>query len=169
MKCKPLLMRQFTYCTVALIGGIVSVAGTNPAIARHPSTNTQPLLMAQTPTLEGEWRLANMTEPGSPMPMLPSQELTADFAKGRVSGSGGCNRFSGGFETKGDQLTIGPLASTFKACEPPVMQQETRFLTALQAAQRYEVNPDGLQIFYQTKAGTGVLRFVSRGGVRALW
>jgi len=112
--------------------------------------------------------------------MLPVGELTAEFSKGRISGSGGCNRFNGSYTTKGNQLKIGPLASTFKACEPPIMQQETRFLTGLQAAQRYEVNQDGLQIFYQTKQGKGVLRFTAESGsqngaqrgsqdVRGLW
>ena len=49
------------------------------------------------------------------------------------------------------------------------MNQETKYLTALQGAQRYEVNSQGeLQIFYQTAQESGVLRFTSQT-VRALW
>jgi len=85
-----------------------------------------------------------------------------------VTGSGGCNRFNGGFKTKGNQLTINPLATTRKACEESLMTQESRFLKALQTAQRYEVNDQGLQIFYKTDQGSGVLRFTSQN-VRGLW
>ena len=104
------------------------------------------------------------------MPMVPSSTagLTADFTGDRVAGSGGCNRFKGGFQVADNQLQIGPLASTFKACAEPVMKQERQYLTALQGAQRYELTQDGLEIFYQTGQGSGVLRFVPQG-VRALW
>jgi heat shock protein HslJ len=94
------------------------------------------------------------------MPMLPSEELTAEFASDRISGSGGCNRFMGSYQTEGETLTIGPLASTFKACEESISTQETRYLQALQGAQRYEVTEQGLTIDYQTEEGAGVLRFV---------
>jgi heat shock protein HslJ len=95
--------------------------------------------------------------------MLPSTEQTAEFSSGRISGTGGCNRFNGTYRTaQGNQLSIGTLATTFMACEAGVMTQETAFLTALQAAQRYEVNRDGLQISYRTPQGTGVLRLTSQ-------
>jgi heat shock protein HslJ len=103
--------------------------------------------------------------------MVPSQniELTADFSDNRLSGSGGCNRFMGSYQTDGEQLSIGPLASTFKACEESLMNQEMRYLSALQGAQRYELNSQGyLTIAYQTAQESGVLRFVPQT-VRALW
>jgi len=156
--------------TVGLLAiGCLGIVTIDVAIARSPS-NLSPSLVqiAQAPTLQGSWRLANMTEPPFPTPMVPSGDLTAEFTNGRVAGSGGCNRYSGGYTTKGDQIKIGPLASTFKACEETVMQQESRFLKALQAAERYEVSDDGLQIFYRTDEGTGVLRFTSQT-VRGLW
>lgn len=110
-----------------------------------------------------------MAETALPTPMVPSDELTVDFAGDRVSGSGGCNRFMGGYEVKGKQLSIGTLASTRKACEQDKMGQESRYLTALQGAQRYEINDLGqLSIFYLTQQGSGVLRFTSRA-VRGLW
>ncbi len=147
--------------------GTVGMTATNPVLAQR-SLEKMPLQMAQSSALTGSWRLANMTEPPFPTPMLPSTDITADFSGDRVTGSGGCNRFNGGFKTKGNQLTITPLASTRKACEEGVMTQESRFLKALQTAERYEVNDQGLQIFYKTDQGTGVLRFTSQN-VRGLW
>lgn len=114
-----------------------------------------------------------MTVENSPMPMLPLQEKApiADFSDGRVSGSGGCNQFTGSYETKEGTLTVSPLASTFKACEESLMTQEQRFLTAMQDAKRYEVDQGQLTVFYENDQGSGVLRFVSQNNepVRALW
>jgi len=161
MNIKSFMMqRSLQY---AVIGMIAVVAGTiaQAAIAESPVNQSHPIQMAQASTIKGSWRLANMTAGSLPTPMLPIGDLTAEFRDAKVGGSGGCNRFNGGYSTKGSQLKIGPLASTFKACEESVMTQETRYLQALQGAQRYQVNQDGLQIFYKTKAGTGVLRFTS--------
>ncbi len=149
--------------------GFVGIVAATPVLAQQFPHETRLLQMAQTsPSIQGSWRLANMSEDAAPTPMLPSEDLTADFSGDRLSGSGGCNRFMGGFKTQDNQLTIEPLASTFKACETPIMDQEARYLGALQGAQRYEVNDQGLQIFYQTAQGSGVLRFTSQT-VRALW
>ncbi|PZV11610.1 MAG: hypothetical protein DCF22_14135 [Leptolyngbya sp.] len=156
---------QLTGCLVTLIVGSVGVAIANPVIAQNSSAKNSVLIAQSSAAIQGNWRLANMTQPGSPMPMLPSTEQTVEFSAGRISGSGGCNRFNGTYRTpptQTNQLSIGTLATTFMACEEAITTQETRFLTALQAAQRYEVNRDGLQITYRTPQGTAVLRFVSQ-------
>ncbi|WAL62021.1 META domain-containing protein [Thermocoleostomius sinensis] len=162
----PKIIRCIVMMAIAGSGAVVML----PAIAQAPSRNIS-LQMAQTSSIVGNWRLVNMTADNTPTPMVPSQgiELTADFADGRVTGSGGCNRFMGGYELDGDRLTISPLASTFKACEEPIMSQEIRYLNALQGAQRYELDDqEQLTIVYQTEQESGVLRFVSQT-VRALW
>lgn len=154
---------------LVLVGAVLGSIS-NPSIASASVPPTPAFKMAQSSSIAGSWRLVNMTVGDSPMPMVPSSTagLTADFIGDRVAGSGGCNRFKGGFQATNNQLQIGPLASTFKACAEPVMQQERQYLTALQGAQRYELTGDGLEIFYQTEQGSGVLRFVPQG-VRALW
>jgi heat shock protein HslJ len=127
------------------------------------------LQIAQSSALAGSWRLVSMGEPASPAVPPKDTELTVDFAGDRISGSGGCNRFTGSYQTSGDQLSISTLASTRKACEAAVMNQEMKYLAALQGAQRYEVNDQGeLQIFYQTAQESGVLRFTAQT-VRGLW
>ena len=52
-------------------------------------------------------------------------------ADGVVGGSSGCNRFTGAYNQNGDELTLGPLASTRMACPPGVMEREQQFLTML--------------------------------------
>lgn len=161
-------MQQWVIAGVLTVGSVGVWMG-NEAIARPlPDLSSGPLYMAQTPTLQGSWRLANMTAPPFPTPMMVTTEITADFANGRVTGSGGCNRYNGSYTTTGNQLKIGPLASTFKACEPQIMEQESRYLKALQQAVRYEVSQEGLQVYYKNEEGEGVLRFTSQT-VRGLW
>lgn len=158
--------------TLAL--GLMSVGAAQPGLAqsgigdfqgnRH-ATRPQ---VAQASPLSGSWRLISMAgiEPG-----VPSQDvmLTADFAGDRLSGSGGCNRFIGRYQATGNQLSISPLASTERACEGFLMDQEFRYLTALQGAQRYEIDPQGnLMISYQNERESGELRFAPIA-VRGLW
>jgi len=175
MNLITLSKQRFAACTVALTVGTVGVMAANPVMA-----HTTPFLMSQaSSSIVGSWRLANMTVSSAPTPMVPPQatELTAEFTGAssepgkadRVFGSGGCNRFMGVYTVQGDQLNIQPLASTFKACEQSIMNQEFKYLKALQGAQRYEVDDQGqLTIHYRTEQESGVLRFTTQT-VRALW
>lgn len=161
--------RWASLAILAMGASLLSPVLTQSASPQSASPQTaasavKPLQLAQSTALAGSWRLANMTAGNLPTPMLPSEELTAEFASGRIAGSGGCNRFTGSYETTGQNLSIGPLATTFKACESSISTQETRYLQALQGAQRYAVTDQGLTIDYQTEEGAGVLRFVQAGG-----
>lgn len=70
---------------------------------------------------------------------VTGSELTAIFTPDQVSGSAGCNAYSGGYTIDGATITIGPLASTKRACEDQaVSDQEQQFLTALQAATTFD-------------------------------
>ena len=71
---------------------------------------------------------------------------------GRVSGTGGCNRLTGTYETSGDTLRFGPLATTRMACEEAVMRRETAFLAALAATTRFEVAGSHLVLFDADRA-----------------
>jgi heat shock protein HslJ len=70
-----------------------------------------------------------------------TEQVTLAFgADGTVSGSGGCNTYSGPFTTTGtDQLTIGTLASTMMACEEPAMETEQMFFAALGNVATYQI------------------------------
>jgi len=81
--------------------------------------------------------------------LLEGTTLTADFGKdGILSGNSGCNTFSGSYKVNGDQITIGPLASTMMACSDPagVMEQEAQYLAALQSAATYQIEGNVLQL-----------------------
>jgi heat shock protein HslJ len=81
--------------------------------------------------------------------VLEGTTLTASFGDdGSLSGNAGCNGYTGTFSVDGDQITIGPLASTMKMCDEPagVMDQEAQYLAALQSAASYQIEGDVLEL-----------------------
>lgn len=62
---------------------------------------------------------------------------------GKVSGSTGCNRFTGTATIAGTNLTFSPLATTRMACEPGLMRQESGILAALQSVKSFAFVKDG--------------------------
>ena len=87
-------------------------------------------------------------------------EMTAAFgADGTVSGSGGCNRYSAGYQIDGSTITVGPAKATRKFCAEPegVAQQEQEFLTALGTAAEYRIT--GQRLVLRTAEGSIVATF----------
>jgi putative lipoprotein len=54
-----------------------------------------------------------------------------EFAEGRVQGYTGCNMLSGPWHMEANQLRIGPLATTKRACAGPGGEIERRLLSAM--------------------------------------
>jgi heat shock protein HslJ len=68
---------------------------------------------------------------------------------GQISGSSGCNSFSGTYTSDGaGSIEIGQLASTMMACVEPqgLMEQEAQFLAALPLATSYRVEGNVLDL-----------------------
>jgi heat shock protein HslJ len=87
-----------------------------------------------------------------------SAEFTTD---GRVSGTAGCNNYSGQYTVSGSTIQIGtPLASTMMACEQAVMDQETAYFQALANAKTFEVKGD--QLTLKDSGGAVVASFTAQ-------
>lgn len=84
--------------------------------------------------------------------------LTFDAA-GRVSGSDGCNRFSGSYQVSGDALTLGELISTKMAC-PSSADSGRAFNLALANTKRFRIVGTNLDLLDAT--GSRVARFERR-------
>jgi heat shock protein HslJ len=112
------------------------------------------------------WQLVEYGPAGALTAVLPDTTITLNFdEEGQLFGSAGCNNYSGSYELDGRSLNIGPLASTRMAClEDGVMEQESAFLEALQAAHSISLIEDRLTITY---AG-GELHFVPQEESEAL-
>jgi len=170
MNGKPAWIRHLVGYSATLVVGLVGMTATHPVQARPVPGKTSFLQLAQSSrAIAGTWRLISMGSPDSPTLVPRTPEVTADFTRDRVSGSGGCNRYFGDIKTTNAKLSIGPLGSTQMACEGKVMDLEMKYLKALQGAQRYEFNRRGeLEISYQTDQESGILRFTSTA-IPALW
>lgn len=65
--------------------------------------------------------------------------VTALFADGRVTGSGGCNGYFATVDSPGDgRLKVGPAGATRRACATAVMDFEMRYLAALSQVDAWE-------------------------------
>ena len=82
--------------------------------------------------LVGQWNVTGYNNGQAVTSPLANTTVTAIFTAHRSSGSGGCNDYSGSYTLDGTSVTIGPLASTRKACEQEIMDQEMAFFAALQ-------------------------------------
>ncbi len=86
------------------------------------------------------FRVVSFGPAGAEQPVLTGTTITATFDEAAltVSGSSGCNSFTGGLVPQGGFFTVGPIGSTLMACGAPgVMEQEAAFLAALQGTTGY--------------------------------
>ena len=81
---------------------------------------------------------------------------------GKVAGSGGCNRYFAQAEIEGDKIEIGKAGATMMACAEALMDQEGKFLAALEKAATFRIDGDG-KLFLVDAQGADILRFASQG------
>jgi len=75
-------------------------------------------------------------------PLMDYSHLTLTLAAdGRAYGNAGCNHWFAPYQLDGDKLTFGKVGSTRKLCAPALMEQEKRFLQALETVQRWDISP----------------------------
>ena len=117
-------------CLVAIPMLLVAACDIMPG-ARDPLAGTSWELMS----LSGTRPIAGTT-------------ITAEFANGQVRGSAGCNSYSGSYQVKGDEITVGAIAMTEMACLDPkgAMDQEQVFAGMLADAQTFRLSEGQLQI-----------------------
>jgi heat shock protein HslJ len=98
--------------------------------------------------IQGEWDVTSYYAGTALLSPVAGSSATAKFDGTQISGTGGCNTFSGPYSVDGDTITIGPLASTLRACaDPAVDQQEQQYLQALSLAKTFAVSGDRLDLF----------------------
>jgi heat shock protein HslJ len=81
--------------------------------------------------------------------LIEGSTITIAFEDGQVSGSAGCNSYSGEYQVNGKKIKFGMLASTLMACiDTAIMEQETMFMQMLGDAHRFEIVDGQLQIYW---------------------
>ncbi|HMG03034.1 MAG TPA: YbaY family lipoprotein [Edaphobacter sp.] len=115
---------------------------------------------ASTPLRETYWKLIQI---GDRAVTAADQQQEANLVfhteGGRVTGSGGCNRLTGGYTATGDSLRFGGVASTRMACMHG-METETNFLAALERVRSWKIASRQLELL--DEEGKMLLRFTAQ-------
>jgi len=113
--------------------------------------------MASVPLHGTYWKLVRLgNTPVTATTKQREAHLVFASEKGRVTGSGGCNRVISSFKLDGDLLHFGRMASTQMSC-PAGMDQERHVLKALEQVERYRIHGSHLELLDAT--GAVSLRF----------
>ena len=141
---------------LGLIVIIVLLAGctkTQQVLVREPASAA--------PSLEGRWDLVSYGLTASETKVLTDTQVFISFTNdGKISGSGGCNRYFGGWgflEGTKDVIRIWRTGSTKMACQGPVMTQEYDYLEELSRVSSFAIEGKELRLYFHE--GRGVLRF----------
>lgn len=97
--------------------------------------------------------------PVSAASQQPEPHLVLNSETHRVAGFGGCNRFTGSYELKGNNLTFSQVAGTMMACVQG-METERAFLQALTQANNWKITGQNLELY--DGAGNAIASFEAR-------
>lgn len=76
---------------------------------------------------------------GSELSTIDAHATLTVSDDGAASGSAGCNRFFGRTAIDGSNIAFSEIGSTYMQCPPALMQQERKFIDALNKARSYRV------------------------------
>ena len=94
--------------------------------------------------ISGSWLVEWIAE----RPVVEYSPASLTFGEeGRLSGNASCNRIMATYTVDGDRLTIGPARATRMLCPPALMEQEQRFLAALEEVARAEIRNELLYLY----------------------
>jgi heat shock protein HslJ len=135
---------------LAGLSGPHRVAITGDRLTLTPASGPPLTFLAEPPpTLEGvTWNVTGFNN-GRQAVVSPrtGTTVTLSFEDGKVTGTTGCNTFRAPYTSEGNRLSIGPAATTRKACPAEgVMEQERQFLAALQTARTWTVESGTLDV-----------------------
>jgi len=153
-------MRLSHLLAFGLILLAIVVAGCTTPATQSPATTTAVPTIPPASPIVGSWVLESMVSAGNPVVLVPGTTISAIFGpEGRISGSDGCNQYSGTYMVSGSQLQVSPnLASTLMACEQQVMDQATTYTRILLAPASWQVSGDRLTV----QAGQSILVYVKQ-------
>ena len=103
--------------------------------------------MSEASLVNTYWRLLRVGADEVPRGTLQSEpHLLFREAEGRAVGTGGCNRFSGGYSLDGDRLAFSPIMATRMACPPPADTVESSLFSALEATVGWRISGQLLEL-----------------------
>jgi len=152
MACPPPLMDQeFGFLTAVQSAATYKISGDTLTMSNAEGEVVVTFVELEPLSLTGIDWIANGVNNGrgGVQSIVIDNEITAVFGEdGSLSGSAGCNNYSGTYDIDGENMSIGPLAATEKFCEQPegTMDQESEYLAALQTVATWSIDGDVLDL-----------------------
>jgi putative lipoprotein len=129
----PVIARRFALLSAALLLGACSF---------------QPPPQVDAPLEGTTWEVVEIRGVPTPPESQPVPFLLVRSGIGEVAGNTGCNAFNGPYRATGNELIMGPLASTRRACAlPAVSDFETIMFAAMEDAQFYVIRLNELFLY----------------------
>jgi copper homeostasis protein (lipoprotein) len=92
------------------------------------------------------WKLTRLADKLVTVPAKQREpHFVLDSKTKRITGFGGCNRFTGSYQRSGDRLTFGKMATTFMAC-PEGMEIERDFVATLEQVRSWKILGEQLEL-----------------------
>jgi len=125
------------------------------ASADHPAAPPAAVQPADavTPLIGSEWLAEDIDGRGAAAGVRSTLRF---HAADQISGSGGCNTYSGGLKMASGTVMFGPIATTRMSCAAAVMDQETRFFDVIVRTRGLE--PDGGMLYLLDVTGARIAR-----------
>lgn len=97
---------------------------------------------------DGEWEVTAFNNGQEAIvSVIEGTRITAVFDDDdQLNGNGGCNQYMTTYSTEDDAITIEPAGATRMACDQPIMDQETAYFAALEAAATFELGETTLTL-----------------------
>lgn len=162
---RPTTMKPLRFLAVAATAGLLAACGSGdpgdetvlePGPATDGSGSSSDVELVGT-----TWDL-NEVVTASGDTTAPEQEAHLEFTDdGRVEGNSGCNGYGGDAEIEGDQIKLGPVIGTMKACSGTTGEVDQAFATVLQGTITASVAGDALTL---TNADGASLTFSATDG-----
>ena len=150
MACAPDVMQQAAAFMAALNSAKAWRVESRQLVLAATDGRTLASFAAQDTALAGtSWRITGINNgKQAVVSVLPGPSLTLAFAAdGRATGSGGCNTFNAPFESDGNRLRFGQVATTRRMCAGKgVMDQELAFVHALQTVASARIDGNRLEL-----------------------
>ena len=133
--------------SLVLVAALALLAAcTQPQTPRATPSPAAPTVPSPTGTTEGLVGPIWLATEVHGRPLVPGTTISAHFgADGTLSGSDGCNHYTGGYTVSGGTIRVDEsLASTLMACDPEIMDQARAYVDVLKSAPGFTVEGDRL-------------------------
>ncbi len=147
---KPTLSQSGSTLTITTGGTVIMLTDEELAVPDASLTGTL-------------WRLDSIVT-GDTVSSVPSGvESTLQLSDGgELTADLGCNSGRGRYSARGNTLTVGPIATTRKACSPPESEVEAAVLGLLHGDVSYSIDGNSLNLTARKVVGPGPTRLVYR-------